>query len=73
MEFTDPRGYSCADVQRRRTLHGIEVYGEKADPEDYRPTAPITGVDDESVDPDLLRILARDKDKMDWIISRLKE
>jgi len=73
MEFTDPRGYRCADVQRRRTLHGIEVYGEKADPEEYRPTPPIIDVDDEIIDSDLLRDLVGDKDKMDWIVSRLKE
>jgi hypothetical protein len=73
IEFTDPRGYRGADVQRRRTLHGIEIYGEKTDPEDYRTTPLIIDVDDEIVDPDLLRALVGDKDKMDWIISRLKD
>jgi hypothetical protein len=73
MEFTDPRGYRGADVQRRRTLHGIEIYGEKMDPEQYRPTPPILDVDDEILDPYLLRALSGDKEKMDWIISRLKE
>jgi len=73
MDFTDPRGYRGADVQRRRTLHGIEIYGEKTDPEEYRPRSRIIDISDGSLDPDLLRALVGDNDKMDWIISRLKE
>jgi hypothetical protein len=72
MDFTDPRGYGLVDVKRRRTLHGVEVYGQKADPEDDRPRPPITDVYDESVNPDLLRAIIGDKDKIDLIISQLK-
>jgi hypothetical protein len=54
VQFIDPRGLRQADVQRRRTLEGVEVYGEKADPEDYRR-------------------MPGNKEKYDWIISRLKE
>jgi hypothetical protein len=49
MEFTDPRGYRGADVERRRTLHGIEIYGEKTDPEDYRPSPPTMESDDDTI------------------------
>jgi hypothetical protein len=73
MEFTDPRGYHNADVQRHRTLHGIEIYGEKADPEDHRPSPPIMDGDDDTIYPYLLETFLEDKDKMDWIISSLKE
>jgi len=72
LEFTDPRGYRCADVQRRRTLHGIETYGEKADPEEYRAAFSAIDVYNKNVDPTLLQSIFGDKDKIDWVISRLK-
>jgi hypothetical protein len=58
LDFTDPRGYAGSGVRRRRTVDGIEIYGQKEGPEMFEGIGEIQ--------PEL-------KAKYDWIIAKFKE